>query len=344
MRFRRKRNLILINSLILIVFFANFGKFSSLALGANSAPMEGIEILYLVDNDFDDIEYFASSELLESLGCGTSITASTATVTSGNNVVFNADLLISEVVIEEYDCVFVAGGRGIFNLVVNSEAIKLVQDANALNICLAGICGGPLVFAVADIVDGKNVTGDASIATDLTNAGGNYSNEMYIVDGNLVTATYPYTFACCLGILQVLGFYEEDPPEVESIDYTITTSDETCDCFFECEFSDALGIDKATIYAYKKPTEGTTKTLFTQKQLNDDDLDGIFNCTISGFDKNIYEFTLIVTDKIKNQYVNDSILTIDFTQTNSAGIGIGTISSLCIIIFIPILLLKKTKK
>jgi protease I len=58
---------------------------------------------------------------------------------------------------------------------------------------VASICHGPWVLISAAIVKGKRATCYPGMKDDLVNAGGIYTNEPVVIDGNLITGDRPQT-------------------------------------------------------------------------------------------------------------------------------------------------------
>ncbi|MBM3325050.1 MAG: hypothetical protein FJY66_05220, partial [Calditrichaeota bacterium] len=104
------------------------------------------------------------------------------------------DFLLSEVDLPHYHALFFPGGKGPENLLKRDSlrVISMIQEANQKGLVLAAICHGPLVLAAAQVVQGRKVTGHRETKDALTNAGGEYVNEICVVDGNLITGNWPY--------------------------------------------------------------------------------------------------------------------------------------------------------
>jgi len=56
---------------------------------------------------------------------------------------------------------------------------------------IAAICHGPQMLIEADLLHDKDATCWKSVATDIKNAGANFSDASVIVDENLVTSRHP---------------------------------------------------------------------------------------------------------------------------------------------------------
>lgn len=102
------------------------------------------------------------------------------------------DKRANEIKVSDYDALFIPGGAwNPDNLRYDKDVIKFVQDFFKAGKLTAAICHAPVVFATADIIKGKKLTGYWNIATDLKNAGGLVSDAPVVVDGNLITSRHP---------------------------------------------------------------------------------------------------------------------------------------------------------
>lgn len=104
------------------------------------------------------------------------------------------DLLLSEVELSRYQAIFFPGGNSPKSLLEaeRSRVIEMIQQADKNSLVLAAICHGPQVLAAAGVVKDRKVTGHHEVVEDLTGAGGEYVNQVCVVDENTVTGNWPY--------------------------------------------------------------------------------------------------------------------------------------------------------
>lgn len=108
--------------------------------------------------------------------------------------------------IDDYDAVFVPGGRAPDRMRMNEGLVKIVKDAFKKGKVIAAICHGPQLLIEAEIVKDKRMTCYRSVATDLKNAGAIYLDKSVVVDGKLVTSRFPADLPdFCRETLKVLG-------------------------------------------------------------------------------------------------------------------------------------------
>jgi protease I len=94
---------------------------------------------------------------------------------------------------EDYDAVILPGGCW------NPDFLRANKDAHAFVRAIydagkptCGICHGPWVMVSAGLLKGKKATAVWNIHPDLSNAGATVLDEPCVVDGNLITARFPY--------------------------------------------------------------------------------------------------------------------------------------------------------
>jgi protease I len=81
---------------------------------------------------------------------------------------------------------------------VNADTIRtepraqdIVREAMELRLPLAVICHGPWLLVSAGLARGRRLTSYPSLADDVRNAGGTWTDEEVVVDGNLITSRNP---------------------------------------------------------------------------------------------------------------------------------------------------------
>lgn len=93
----------------------------------------------------------------------------------------------------DYDAVLIPGGcwnPDILRMDTNAHAFLQALHQAGKPVC--AICHGPWVLINANLVKGKRATGIWNIHADLQNAGATVVDEPVVVDGNLMTARFPY--------------------------------------------------------------------------------------------------------------------------------------------------------
>lgn len=92
---------------------------------------------------------------------------------------------------EEYEGLFITGGRSPEYLRLYPKVIEMVQAFSKADKPIAAICHGPQILTAANVLQGKKATAYPAVGPDITLAGGTYVEvepDKAVVDGNLVTS------------------------------------------------------------------------------------------------------------------------------------------------------------
>jgi protease I len=103
------------------------------------------------------------------------------------------DRYMDEAKVSDYDALILPGGC--WNpdaLRADKDAQAFVRDMHASGKPTCAICHGQWVMVSAKILKGKRATAVWNIQIDLENAGATVLDEPCVVDGNLITARFPY--------------------------------------------------------------------------------------------------------------------------------------------------------
>ena len=103
------------------------------------------------------------------------------------------DTYLDSAKVADYDAVILPGGC--WNpdfLRADKHAQDFTRDMHAAGKPTCGICHGPWVMVSARMLRGKKATAVWNIQIDLENAGAVVVDEPCVVDGNLITARFPY--------------------------------------------------------------------------------------------------------------------------------------------------------
>ncbi|MFH1451508.1 MAG: DJ-1/PfpI family protein [bacterium] len=153
--------------------------------------------LIIAFKDFRDEEYFIPKNLFKSNGIKT-ITISnekgTALGVYGGEA--KVDLLLSGLILQDYDAVVFIGGAGALKYLDNQESYRIAEEVVANNKVLAAICISSVILAKAGVLKGKKATVwssslDKTAVKTLEENGAIYFNLPVVTDGRIVTATGP---------------------------------------------------------------------------------------------------------------------------------------------------------
>lgn len=142
-------------------------------------------VLCLLEEGFEEIEAIAPVDLLRRAGVEVVLAGvSDMEVVGKCGVRVVADVLLSEVVREEFDALFLAGGAAVTTLRKNEGVIGLIGDFHKRGRLIAAICAAPLLLKDAGILEGKRFTAHFSTNEELPENSG----ERVICDGELLTS------------------------------------------------------------------------------------------------------------------------------------------------------------
>ena len=114
----------------------------------------------------------------------------TYTELRGHNFALTADF--DAVKTEDYEGLFITGGRAPEYIRLNARVLEIVREFFAAGKPVAAICHGPQVLAAAGVLAGYKATAYPAVGPDVTLAGGTYvpvDVTEAVVDRNLVTFT-----------------------------------------------------------------------------------------------------------------------------------------------------------
>jgi protease I len=105
---------------------------------------------------------------------------------------FQVDRVVSEVQSHNYDALVLPGGVANPDaLRTDPQAVQFVRDFFAAKKPVGAICHGPWLLVEANVVRHRNLTSWPSLRTDITNAGGHWTDQEVVEDANLVTSRKP---------------------------------------------------------------------------------------------------------------------------------------------------------
>ena len=134
---------------------------------------------------FEETELVTPVDLLRRAEVKVVIAALEERVAVGRNGIrIESDALISEVVPENFDLLFIPGGPGVGNLRRDGRAAELARRFAEAGKGVAAICAAPLVLKDAGLLDGRRFTAYHSVREEL----GGGLDERVVIDGDLITS------------------------------------------------------------------------------------------------------------------------------------------------------------
>ncbi len=117
------------------------------------------------------------------------------------------DVVVADADADDYAALVLPGGVANPDaLRTDEDAVSLVREFMGAGKPVAAICHAPWVLVEADVVRGRSLASWPSLQTDIRNAGGTWTDEEVVTDGNLITSRNPGDIPAFNGaLLQALG-------------------------------------------------------------------------------------------------------------------------------------------
>jgi protease I len=161
--------------------------------------IEGKRVAALVGDGFEESELLEPRKALEDAGAIVTIVGvddrslqrirGKKGLDEGQSV--KAEEIVADVTAEDFDALLIPGGHSPDLLRTNKEVQRFVREFDTAKKPMFVICHGPQILISAQLVRGRTLTGFASIADDIRNAGGLYRDQPVVTDGNWVTSRNP---------------------------------------------------------------------------------------------------------------------------------------------------------
>lgn len=131
----------------------------------------------------------------------------TYTELRGHNFALTASF--EDVKTEDYEGLFITGGRAPEYIRLNPRVIEITKEFFAANKPVAAICHGPQVLTAAGVLEGYTAAAYPAVGPDISLAGGIYKEvdvSEAVVDRNLVTSpAWPGNTAICREFAKLMG-------------------------------------------------------------------------------------------------------------------------------------------
>jgi len=149
--------------------------------------LKGKRIAYLVEDGFEDLEFWVPVMRLREEGATVVIVGSRIDRFHGKyRLEAAADMDAASVCAAEFDGLVIPGGWAPDKLRRYPDVIKLVRDVYEQGKIVGAICHAGSVLISAGVLRGHQATGSAGIRDDLVNAGAEWVDLPAFRDGNLV--------------------------------------------------------------------------------------------------------------------------------------------------------------
>jgi hypothetical protein len=291
----------------IVGFLVVFGSIQG-PIDATEPSQDSVEILLLMDHGYGgNVPHIFN--ILERYGWSYTTTGLNQTLTSCaylNFQEYSVDILLTDIVdVTEYDAISILPGDGHDLLRTNLTSLDLINSAVNEDLIVSAWCRGVRVLAAADVIDGKNITGNADYESEYVAAGATF-NELVppVIDGNIVTGVRSryYREEMCQAIATALGVYESDAPEIVSAVVTPQPSVLGTSVNLTVELSDTSGIYNVEVEVFDlaEPVEHSLGIYVQHLTLNETS-DGVFSVVIQGLELGNYTIDVTAWDIFLNE-------------------------------------------
>ena len=313
----------------LVGFLLVFGSIQG-PIDATEPSQDSIEILLLMDHGYGgNVPHIFG--IFERYGWSYTTTGLNQTLTSCDYLNFQqhtVDILLTDIAdITEYDAISILPGDGHDLLRTNQTSLDLINSAVDEGLIVSAWCRGVRVLAAADVIDGKNVTGNANYESEYEAAGATF-NELVppIIDGNLVTGVRSryYREEMCEAIAEALGVYESDAPGIVSAVVTPQPSLFGTSVNLTVEISDVSDCYsvEAEVYDVDKPIEHSLGIYEQHLTLNETS-EGVFSVVIEDLELGNYTIDITAWDIFLNEIEQSDAVSLLVVETLPSTTGAG---------------------
>lgn len=147
----------------------------------------GKKVAYLVDEGFEDLEFWVPLMRLQEEGAQVTVIAAKLKTYRGKACLeATPDKLAQDVSPDDFDAVVVPGGWAPDKMRRYPAITSFVHALDQQGKIVASICHAGLVLISAGVVSGHKATGSLGIKDDLVNAGATWVDEPAFRDGNQI--------------------------------------------------------------------------------------------------------------------------------------------------------------
>ena len=159
--------------------------------------LQGKTVAMLAANGVERVELVEPRRALEAAGAAVHlISLAKGEIQSLNGTEkaerFAVDRAIAEAHAADYAALVIPGGEASPGaLRANADVVQLVREFMEADKPVAAICHGIALLVEADVLQGRTVTSNPDLQTDVRKAGGDWVNETVHVDQKLITSRNP---------------------------------------------------------------------------------------------------------------------------------------------------------
>ena len=162
-------------------------------LHVSRRPLDGVRILTLVGDDYEDLELWYPKLRLEEAGAHVTLAGSMQgrTYAGKHGYPCTSDAAIADMEAADFHGIVIPGGWMPDKLRRDEKVLDLVREFAAHGKLVAAICHGGWIAISAGVYRGVRVTGSPGIKDDLMNAGAIWEDTPVVVDRHFVSSRKP---------------------------------------------------------------------------------------------------------------------------------------------------------
>jgi protease I len=158
--------------------------------------IEGKRIAALVGDGFEEAELSDPRRALEEAGAIVTIVGIDEKARQrirakrglDDGTAVKAEELVGDCTADDFDALLIPGGASPDRIRTNREVQRLAKEFDTAKKPIFSLGHGAQVLISAQLARGRTLTGTASIADDIRNAGGLYRDQPTVQDGHLISA------------------------------------------------------------------------------------------------------------------------------------------------------------
>lgn len=151
-----------------------------------------LSVLIITADKVEDLEFFYPYYRFIEAGCKVDVVTPDGGEFKGKNgMKLSESKKITDVTPENYDLLYVPGGKAPAALRENDAALDLTRRFAATGKPIAAICHGPQLLAAADVIRGKTLTAYPECEVDVRDGEATYVNKELVEDGQFITSRWP---------------------------------------------------------------------------------------------------------------------------------------------------------
>jgi len=166
-------------------------------------PLDGVRILAIVGDDYEDLELWYPKLRLEEAGAHVTVAGAIQgyTYAGKHGYPCPSDAAIGDMEASDFQGIVLPGGWMPDKLRRDEKVLDLVREFAAHGKLVAAICHGGWIPISAGVYRGVRVTGSPGIKDDLMNAGAIWEDAPVVVDRHFVSSRKPADLPAFMAVI-----------------------------------------------------------------------------------------------------------------------------------------------